>query len=80
MENKRVPKEHSIIKLYNLVKDDIKMSFSKRIFTNLEEVYMDSRYPGDLGLLHNGKPTLAEAKEFYDFAKRVYAKIEDIIK
>ena len=30
--------------------------------------YIDSRYPGDMGLLPYGKPTLEDAKEFHEFA------------
>ena len=28
-------------------------------------VYIDSRYPGDLGLMPNGKPSLEEAEMYY---------------
>ena len=33
---------------------------------------IDSRYPGDMGLLPEGKPTLVDANEFYTFAKNVF--------
>ena len=46
----------------------------------LDDLYIDSRYPGDLGLLPNGKPTLTDAEEFYEFAKDVYNKVKIIIK
>lgn len=46
----------------------------------LDELYIDSRYPGDFGLLPNGKPSLEDAQEFYQFAKSVYAIIEKILK
>ena len=34
--------------------------------------YIDSRYPGELGLLPDGKPSLEEAKGFYEFAKNIH--------
>jgi len=45
----------------------------------LGDLYIDSRYPGDLGLLPNGKPTLADVKEYYEFAKDICDKVKRII-
>jgi len=41
----------------------------------INELYTESRYPGDLGLLPQGKPTLQDAKEFYDFAQEVFERV-----
>jgi HEPN domain-containing protein len=41
----------------------------------LDELYIESRYPGDMGLLPNGKPTLEDAKEFYTFAKNIFNQV-----
>ena len=41
----------------------------------INDLYIDSRYPGDLGLLPYGKPTLEDVKEFYDFAKEIFYKV-----
>ena len=38
----------------------------------LDTLYIESRYPGDMGLLPYGKPTLKDAKEFYDFAQKLF--------
>ena len=38
----------------------------------INEIYIDSRYPADLGLLPYGKPTLEDAKEFYEFAQSIF--------
>jgi len=45
----------------------------------LDELYIDSRYPGDMGLLPYGKPTLEDAKEFYEFAQSVFDKVCEIL-
>ncbi len=45
----------------------------------LDDLYIDARYPGDFGLLPNGQPTLENAKEFYEFAEKVFVKICDLI-
>ncbi|MBD3796005.1 MAG: HEPN domain-containing protein, partial [Epsilonproteobacteria bacterium] len=49
------------------------------ILEKLDELYIDSRYPGDMGLLPNGKPTLEEAKEFYNFAQSIFDKVCEIL-
>ena len=36
---------------------------------------IDSRYPGDLGLLPYGKPTIVDAKEFYNFATDIFERV-----
>jgi len=46
----------------------------------LKSAQSDSRYPGEMGLLPYGKPTLKDAKEFFDFANMIYDKIINILK
>lgn len=43
----------------------------------LDAVYIEARYPGELGLLPYGKPTQAEAKDFYEFARQFYQQVWD---
>ena len=38
-----------------------------------------SRYPGESGLLPQGKPDIDEAKEMYEFANQVYIKISKML-
>ncbi len=38
----------------------------------LNEVYIDGRYPGDLGLLPHGKPTKSEIEKFILFCDEIY--------
>ncbi len=45
----------------------------------LDELYIDSRYPGDFGLLPNGKPTLEDAQEFYMFAKSIFLTVQNTL-
>lgn len=74
--SKKVPKEHSTLKLYGLVRELIPLVADMDILTDLDDLYIESRYPGELGLLPNGKPTLADAQQFYDFAKDVYKQVK----
>ena len=68
-----VQKVHRLITLYAKIeiflvgeKLDLKMM---RI---LDSLYIESRYPGDLGLLPDGLPTQEEAQKFHVFAVSVY--------
>jgi HEPN domain-containing protein len=45
----------------------------------INEVYIDSRYPGDLGLLPHGKPTNEEVKTFIGFCETLFGKLKDQI-
>ena len=75
IEYKKIPfqKTHNLEKLYNNIKHIIDIDYDKLELIN--ELYIDSRYPGDLGLLPYGKPTLEDTKEFYNFAKNVFEMI-----
>ena len=79
LSSKKVPKEHSTLKLYGRVKNDINIVFDTDLLTDMDDLYIDARYPGNLGLLPNGKPTIADAEEFYNFAKEVFGKVKNIL-
>ena len=56
-------KSRSLEMLYNKVKEHI---------TAVINLYIDARYPGEFGLLPNGKPLVKEAKEFYILGKQIF--------
>jgi HEPN domain-containing protein len=37
----------------------------------INEVYIESRYPGELGLIPDGLPSEEQAKEFLEYAREV---------
>ena len=76
--SKPVPKKHDELMLKDLVAKYISIE-NENILEDLNTLYIDSRYPGDLGLLPNGKPTLKEAKEFYDFANNIFNEVCDLL-
>jgi HEPN domain-containing protein len=56
-----VPKIHSLVRLSELVSGVIGLELNKDTLKTLDELYIEARYPGELGLLPNGKPTMDEA-------------------
>ena len=73
-----IPKIHKLIRLKKILSDKLTIE-NDLLLEKLDELYIDSRYPGDMGLLPNGKPTLEDAKEFYDFAQSIFEKVCDIL-
>ncbi len=73
--SKKVPKDHSTLRLYGLVKDLMALDVDMGVLTDLDDLYIESRYPGELGLLPSGKPTLTHAREFFEVAKSLYDQI-----
>jgi len=65
-------KTHSLENLYNKVKDLIRLKLNIDGLIILDQLYLDARYPGDQGLLPDGKPTVREASGFYKTAKEVF--------
>jgi HEPN domain-containing protein len=72
----RVPKIHSLSKLFALCETYISTSFDNDLVIALDSLYLESRFPGDLGLLPEGRPSLKQAQIFYDFAQKVYAVVK----
>jgi HEPN domain-containing protein len=73
-KNIKVPKQHDLLKLKFLINQTFEIE-SDDLLDTLNELYIDSRYPSDMGLLPNGKPTLEEAKEFYEFAQNIFDRV-----
>ena len=69
-------KTHSLIRLYEMIRPRYPVIEDMDMLDRLEAVYIESRYPGDLGLLPTGKPTLEEATDLFDFATDVFRRLQ----
>jgi hypothetical protein len=45
----------------------------------LDFLYIDARYPGDLGLLPDGAPLVEDARQFYDFSRTFYERVMNLL-
>ena len=68
-------KTHDLIKLNNMIKEIKDMGIDEKKLIIINEVYAETRYPGDLGLLPDGLPSDKQALEFVEYAR----EIRDII-
>jgi len=73
----QVPKMHSIITLKEQIKDFINIPVNQDIFDQLNEHYIVSRYPSEIGLLSNGKPSKKETENFFKEASQIFQKISE---
>jgi len=64
-------KTHNLQTLLIRIEQVILMSFNELIISELDRLYIDARYPGDLGLMPHGKPTLEEAKIYFQEALKI---------
>ena len=76
--NNKVPKKHDLIQLKIIVADFIKIDDDDTL-DSLNRLYIEARYPGDMGLLPNGKPDIDDAKGFYSCAKKIYGDVQKLI-
>lgn len=73
----RVPKVHSLSKLFDSCSVYFDFQFDEDLVIALDSLYIESRYPGEFGLLPEGKPTIKQAQIFYDFAQEIYLTVKD---
>ncbi len=81
MEDKglTIPRIHSLSKLFGNIEQFIAFSIDTKMLQKADTVYTVSRYPGDIGILPQGKPSGELAKQLYEFAEYVFEKAHDII-
>lgn len=71
-----VPRIHNIITLRGKIESYIKLNVDQNIFDQINELYIDARYPTELGLLPGGKPSRKVAEEFQSIASEIHENIK----
>jgi HEPN domain-containing protein len=77
--NLDTPKTHDLIYLFKESSKVCELDLDKKKLTKLNELYIEARYPGELGLLPEGKPTLTDAQQFYEFARDIYNRVKQTL-
>jgi HEPN domain-containing protein len=70
---------HNLARLFEIVRPKVAFEVEVVLIEKLDKLYIDARYPGELGLLPDGKPTRADAQQFYDCAKSIYEQVEHVL-
>jgi len=68
-------KTHNLITLKSAVERKQTLDLDEDNLSLLNKLYISSRYPGELGLLPTGAPTLKEAEGFADFSRQALEQI-----
>jgi len=61
-------KTHNLENLYHIVKTKWVTNIDLSQFILLDQLYIDARYPGEMGLLPEGKPSVKESMKFQQLA------------
>jgi HEPN domain-containing protein len=72
-------KTHNLERLLGIIGKQMNLDVGLNLIKRLDEVYISTRYPSDLGLLPAGKPSIQDAKELYDFANEFYQKVKILL-
>lgn len=75
-KGERIPRIHSLSKLLDLCATFLDFQFDETLVIALDSLYIESRYPGEFGLLPQGKPSQKQSQLFYDFAKDIYYAVK----
>lgn len=75
----KVPRIHDIITLKGKIEKYIRPDIDQELFDQLNELYIDSRYPTDLGLLPDGKPSKKIADKFFSMATEIHTNIKNYL-
>jgi HEPN domain-containing protein len=78
-KNLTIPRVHSLERLYSVVEIFLDQPFETRELLAFDSVYINLRYPSDIGMIPTGKPTPLDAKEFYESAKKIFDAISKLI-
>lgn len=78
-ENK-VPRIHNLERLLALTSKYIEIpGITITVIEEMDKLYTESRYPGELGLLPEGKPSIDDANTFYEHAQLVYDHVHQLL-
>ena len=70
-------KIHNLLTLYGAIKEIADLKLDEDLLSTVNDIYLESRYPGEIGLLDDGSmPTVEQANNFFTFAKEIETKIK----
>ncbi len=74
-----VPRVHTLLVLMNIVMRNYKIEFDRDILDQINEVYIDTRYPSSTGLIPDGIPQRETIALFLSFVENIKDKVAKIL-
>jgi len=70
----KFPKTHNLINLFELIsnKTDITLTIDLEELNQLNDIYAESRYPGEVGLIPEGFPTKEDAVKLFNITNKIF--------
>ena len=78
----KIPKIHSVTTLFEKLPTEFKSisTIDQDELGLLDDIYIDSRYPGEIGLMPNGFPSKSDAKNVLRITEKVYHSVSQYFK
>ncbi len=67
---------HNLGRLFEIVRPKVPLDADVVLIEKMDKLYIEARYPSELGLLPDGKPTRADAQEFHACAQSIYQQVK----
>ena len=77
--NLKILKIHNLIRLHEKINKILNFNIDVNLLRKTDSVYIETRYPLDIGILPDGKPSIAEAKELYNFANYIFQNTKKML-
>ncbi len=71
----KVPRTHDLVRLNALVQGCFAIQCDEDVLGELSTVYLEARYPSDLGLLPHGHPLQGDISRYRQAVKAIYDEI-----
>ncbi|HPR33507.1 MAG TPA: HEPN domain-containing protein [Prolixibacteraceae bacterium] len=68
-------KTHNLQTLLAMVEDQLKLEYDEQVIGEIDQLYIDSRYPGDIGLLPNGNPSMNDISKYHKLALSIFDQV-----
>ena len=77
-----IPRIHNLVRLRRLVEDALgyTLAVDEEALRFLNDVYLDSRYPTDLGVFPSGLPDAGDARRAFEYALRLHDGLISFLK
>jgi HEPN domain-containing protein len=74
-----VIRTHNLETLFLKITSRVTIEINDKVIAELDKLYLDSRYPGDLGILPSGKPTVQESTDYFIEASKIQSQVEGLL-
>lgn len=78
--NLTIPHIHNLIRLFELCDSLLPINVDTKDLFALDTIYTRSRYPGEFGMIPSGKPSIEDAKRYFQIASKIYNEITKQLK